>query len=135
MAKWSNLKIFVKNILLDTNVWSLKKKTNEIGMIDGLRNTFLLRVNTRSWWAVTITRSDYNPIPPGLLHFNLHHFVIARSNRVRCTLSTIEGTINIYVSTEASWRTAKGIDSTKGPHAGHIENTIGTSMRAYSLEY
>ena len=31
----------------------------------------------------------------------------------------IEGTINIYVSTEeASWRTTKGIDWMKGPHAG-----------------
>lgn len=109
------------------------KKENErnfVGMIDGLRNTFLLRINTR----LAMGGHDYNPIPLGLLHFNLYHFVIARSNRIRCTLSTIEGTINIYVSTEASWRTAKGIDSTKGPHAGHIENTIGTSMRAYSLE-
>lgn len=54
-------------------------KFHWVSMIDGFRNTFPLTVNTRSRWAVTITRSDYNPIPPGLLHFNLHHFESLRN--------------------------------------------------------
>lgn len=102
------------------------------------RNTFLLGVSTESRWAVEVItyyiRSDYRTISRELISRAEWPGRNCSVDRVRCTLSTIERTINIYVSTEASWRTAKGIDSTKGPHAGHIENTIGASMRAYSVE-
>lgn len=104
-------------------------------MIDCLRNTSWRGVNTRSG-LLHLIRLQGNSSWISTSELTPHRNPRGNCSviKVRCTLLTIEGTINIYVSTEASRRTAKGIDSTKGPHAGHIENTIGTSMRAYSVE-